>query len=132
MGTRSLIDLKKKKKKKSTIASETAADPTMHKLLEVVSNEFPDECRTEDSRIASFWIYRDSLYVSDGVLLYNDRVVIPPALRSKVLEILHAAHQGISAMESRARAIVFWPGLTDDMKKKNNGETMFFCSLTTF
>ena len=103
-----------------TIASETAADPTMHKLLEVVSNGFPDECRTEDSRIASFWIYRDSLYVSDGVLLYNDRVVIPPALRSKVLEILHAAHQGISAMESRARAIVFWPGLTDDIRTQRN------------
>ena len=103
-----------------TIASETAADPTMHKLLEVVSNGFPDECRTEDSGIASFWIYRDSLYVSDGVLLYNDRVVIPPALRSKVLEILHAAHQGISAMESRARAIVFWPGLTDDIRTQRN------------
>ena len=60
------------------------------------------------------------LMVSDGVLLYNDRVVIPPALRSKVLEILHAAHQGISAMESRARAIVFWPGLTDDIRTQRN------------
>ena len=39
-----------------TIASETAADPTMCKLLEVVSNGFPDESRTEDSHIASFWI----------------------------------------------------------------------------
>ena len=99
-----------------TIASETAADPTMCKLLEVVSNGFPDKSRTEDSRIASFWIYRDALYVSDGVILYNDRVVIPPALRNNVLQILHAAHQGVSAMKSRARAIVFWPGLTDDIR----------------
>ena len=99
-----------------TIASETAADPTMSKLLEVVSSGFPDESRTEDSRIASFWIYRDALYVSDGVILYNDRVVIPPALRNNVLQILHAAHQGVSAMESRARAIVFWPGLTEDIR----------------
>ena len=80
------------------IASETAADPTMSKLLEVVSSGFPDVSRTEDSRIASFWIYRDALYVSDGVILYNDRVVIPPALRNNVLQILHAAHQGVSSL----------------------------------
>ena len=88
----------------------------MSKLLEVVSSGFPDESRTEDSRVASYRIYRDALYVSDGIILYNDRVVIPPALRNNVLQILHPAHQGVSAMESRARAIVFWPGLTEDIR----------------
>ena len=37
-------------------------------------------------------------------------------MRNNVLQILHAAHQGVSAMESRARAIVFWPGLTEDIR----------------
>ena len=45
---------------------------------------------------------------------------LQPALRSKVLEILHAAHQSISAMESRAGSIVFWPGLTDDIRTQRN------------
>ena len=36
--------------------------------------------------------------------------------RSDVLQILHSAHQGISAMESRARSIVFWPGMTCDIQ----------------
>ena len=37
-------------------------------------------------------------------------------LQNTVLSILHSAHQGISGMESRARAIVFWPGMTENIK----------------
>ena len=47
--------------------------------------------------------------------MYHDRVVVPPSLRDKVLRILHSAHQGVSSMEPRARYIVFWPGMTNDI-----------------
>ena len=52
----------------------------------------------------------------NGVVLYCDRIVIPLSLRRKVMSILHSAHQGVSAMERRARATVFWPGLTKDIQ----------------
>ena len=45
----------------------------------------------------------------------NDRVVILPQLRYQVLCTLHAAHQGVSAMERRARATVLWPGMIQDI-----------------
>ena len=51
-------------------------------------------------------------FVSDGAILFEDSVVVPPSLRRTVLDNLHAAHQGVSSMELRARAIVFWPGIT--------------------
>ena len=56
--------------------------------------------------------YQDSLYVTDGVVLYKDRVVVPLLLRPTVLENLHSAHQGVSSMQLRAQSIVFWPGIT--------------------
>ena len=31
-----------------------------------------------------------SMYVQDGVLLYQDRVIVPPSLRQQVLHHLHA------------------------------------------
>lgn len=61
--------------------------------------------------------YSGSLYVLDGVVVYEDRVVVPPSLRRLVLESLHSAHQGVSAMELRAHAIIFWPGMTSDIHK---------------
>ena len=67
--------------------------------------------------VQPFWKSRDALYLGeDGVIMYN-RVVIPKILRQQTLEILHAAHQGVSSMESRAQAIVYWPGLSTDIKE---------------
>ena len=88
----------------------------MHKLLSAITDGFPDKYRANNDAIAAFWIYRESLCISDGVIIYQHRVVIPQSLRNTVLSILHSAHQGISGMESRARAIVFWPGMTEDIK----------------
>jgi hypothetical protein len=98
------------------IATATSADPTLHLLLDVIVEGFPVTRCATDTSVSTFWAYRESLFVSDGVILYQDRVVIPPSLRDNVLQILHSAHQGVSSMESRARAIVFWPGMTRDIK----------------
>ena len=62
-----------------------------------------------------------SLYAEEGVLLYQDRVVVPPSLRRRVLQNLHAAHQGTSSMEQRARAIVYWPGISKDIRETREG-----------
>ena len=63
-----------------------------------------------------YWKFKDALYVHDGVIMYQDRVVVPTSLRGTVGNLLHAAHQGVSVMESRARAIVFWPGMSQDIQ----------------
>ena len=88
----------------------------MHRLLSAILDGFTDKYPANNDAISAFWIYRHSLYVSDGVIIYQDRVFVPPALQNTVLQILHSAHQGVSAMQSRARAIVFWPGMTEDIK----------------
>ena len=49
--------------------------------------------------------------------MVNDRAVIPSTLRQSVLTTLHAAHQGVTGMASRARAIVFWPMMIDDIER---------------
>ena len=56
------------------------------------------------------------VYARTGLLYYEDRLVIPRALQEKVLDILHAAHQGIGLMQHRASQTVYWPGITADIK----------------
>jgi hypothetical protein len=96
------------------IAAATESDASMKSLVDTIVAGFPLEHK--DLQHASpYWRYRESLYVSHGVVMFEDRVVIPLALRRQVLDNLHAAHQGQSSMELRARAIVFWPGMTLDI-----------------
>ena len=98
------------------IATETASDPTMLLLLDTIQEGFPDDRRVANDDIAAFWTCPVSLNLIDGVILYRARAVVPPSLLDKVLRILHSAHQGVSSKESRARSIVFWPGMTDDIR----------------
>ena len=99
----------------SLIAQETAADPSLGHLLKLIEQGTQTFDRN-DPALASLRPISASTYAQDGVLLYQDRVVIPASLRRRVLQHLHAAHQGTSAMEQRARAIVYWPGMSTDIR----------------
>ena len=46
---------------------------------------------------------------------HDTRVLIPPSLHADILPSLHAAHQGVSSMNERAKASVYWPGITNDI-----------------
>ena len=89
------------------IRKGTENDVSMKAFLEFISTGFPEHIPEHLNSLKPYWKYRQSLFELDGVILYNDRVLIPPSLRGKVTEILHSAHQGVSSMEARARAIVF-------------------------
>ena len=58
------------------------------------------------------------MFERDGLLLYDNRLVIPRALRERVLDVLHAAHQGISSMTHWASVSVYWPGITADVANR--------------
>lgn len=91
----------------------------MCSLLQYVRSGFPADCASDPS-IKPYWQYREALYELDGVILYKDRVLVPPSMRQHILQTLHSAHQGTSSMEARAREIVFWPGYTNDISDTRN------------
>ncbi|KAJ8335347.1 hypothetical protein SKAU_G00386890 [Synaphobranchus kaupii] len=101
------------------LARETAADACLSHLLHLIEHE--DRVDANDPALASLSPVCESIYAQDGVLLYHDRVVVPPSLREGVLRHLHAAHQGISAMGQHARAIVYWPGMSEDIQATRHG-----------
>ena len=106
----------------SLIAKETVKDTSLGHLLQLIEKGVHEFDRSDDA-IGPFWPIRDSLYTQEGVLLFQDRVVIPSSLRPRVLEHLHAAHQGTSTMEQRARAIAYWPGMSNDIRNTREGCT---------
>lgn len=94
----------------------TSKDETLNSLIHHIDKGFPTQRSQLDMRLSAFWSIRDALHVQEGVVLYNDRAIIPSSLRASAISILHSAHQGIAAMESRARRILYWPGITKDIR----------------
>ena len=92
----------------SLLGRETASDTALSSLLKLIAQGTPSLARNDHS-LAPPWPICESMYAQEGVLLYQDRVIVPSSLRSRVPRNLHVAHQGTSMMAQRARAIVFWP-----------------------
>ena len=102
------------------IRSESGTDATIQALIGLINNGFPATKKDLLPQVRPFWEARDHLYVSDGVVLYKDRIVVPFSLRHRIIENLHSAHQGVSSMFSRAQAVVFWPGMTAEIEEARN------------
>ena len=90
----------------------TSSDADMNLLLAIIESGIPKYRHEMAQSIREYHQFRDEPYSVDSVVIYKDRVVIPPSLRNEVLLALNAAHQGVTSMTSRAVASVFWPGIT--------------------
>ena len=53
----------------------------------------------------------------EEIVMLQNRVVVPSALRSNVLKFLHAGHQGVQAMLARASQTIYWPKYKEDIEK---------------
>ncbi len=94
----------------------TTSDPNMNTLVSIIESGFPAFRHELPRDLHEYFQFRDNLYTVDGVILYKDRVVIPPQLRDDILTTLHSAHQGVTSMIARAETSVFWPGITPAIK----------------
>ena len=65
-----------------------------------------------------YWEVRGELSHVDGLLTYGSRIVVPQLLRSEILDRIHDGHQGVSKCRARAKASVWWPGLSVDVETR--------------
>ena len=101
----------------SQLQDATKEDRVLTKLIEEIQRGLPDSSNDMLKELREYHKYRHGLIVVDGVVTYKRRLVIPERLRSRMLETLHAAHQGVSGMINRAEQSIFWPSISTDIEK---------------
>ena len=65
-----------------------------------------------------YWALRDDISIEDGCIAYMGRLIIPPNLRKSCMESLHRGHPGMSKMHLRAKQILYWPRINDEIRNK--------------
>ena len=98
------------------IQHETAADPVIQSLIQVILQGWPDQKEALPSELHPYFTVRDELTAQDGILFKGLRCVIPASLRPKIRERLHGAHTGVEGCLRRARETVYWPGMNADLR----------------
>ncbi|XP_073835818.1 uncharacterized protein [Musca autumnalis] len=64
----------------------------------------------------SYKVYETELSFADRILLRGTRIVIPSDLRSRVLDLAHEGHPGMTVMKRRLRAKVWWPRIDQNVE----------------
>ena len=62
-----------------------------------------------------YYSARVHLSIHDGLITYDDRLIIPHCLRADVLQKIHEGHQGITKCRERAHQSVWWPKIGEEI-----------------
>ena len=98
--------------------NETLNDATIQSILKLVRTSFPATRSQLPKEARDYWNARAHLREKDGLLYFENRIVIPTSLRRRILDGLHLAHQGVFQMILRAQKSFFWPGIQSSIQRR--------------
>ncbi|XP_039453132.1 uncharacterized protein K02A2.6-like [Culex pipiens pallens] len=107
--------------KLNDLMRETEKDTPLQHVIGYVRGGWPASADQVPDAVKIFFGYRHELSTQDGLVFRSDRIVVPYILRRKMIESCHASHNGIEATLRLARANLFWPGMTSEIKNAVKG-----------
>ena len=85
-------------------------------VKETIVKGFPDNSNDLDDSIRPYSRMKDLLSIDDNLIVCGQRLLIPRKLRSRVLKLLHSSHRGMELTKQRARQLVYWPYINNDIE----------------
>ena len=89
----------------------------MQALARVIQTGWPDQREAVPVEQRCYWGFRDELTRQDGLIF---KVMIPKEMRQLMLTKIHISHQGPDACIRRAKDVLFWPGMTAEIRQLVN------------
>ena len=93
----------------------TDQDDVIQEAIKLTIEGWPQHPKDVPKHLTKLYAERAHLSVTDRLLIYDGRIVIPATLRPKILDIIHHGHEGITKSRQRANGAVWWPGISRDI-----------------
>lgn len=100
------------------LATETSADPVLSKVKRMVEEDsWPATAHSLEPGVSKFFAQRADLTITDNMIFFKNRLVIPASARHFFLEKLHEGHLGTEKTKRTARETVFWHGMSIEIEE---------------
>ena len=93
--------------KMESIKPAISNDLKLSRVLDYTVNSWPKYAKDVQEQLRPYHAVRGSLPVVDGKIIYQNRLVIPPALQPETLERIHDGHQSVTKCRKRANTSVW-------------------------
>ena len=100
----------------SQFQKETEKDESLQILKAYIEKGWPLQPKDIPLIIRPYFNYRQEFSTLDGLILKENRIVIPISMRNEMKRLLHTGPLGMVKMKGRARETVFWPGITMEIE----------------
>ena len=98
------------------LKEHTSKDQVMQQMLEYVMKGWPRMQKDCIEQLRAYHTFKEEISTIDGLLFKGQRLIVPSALRSKVLQVLHRSHMGITKTQDMARSTFFWVGISKEIE----------------
>ena len=99
----------------SQIIHESSNDIELSEVIKAIEND--DWNVNKNAHLKEYFKVREELTYKSGILLRNEKIVIPSSLRQQILRIAHETHMGIVKTKNLLRDKVWWPGLSKQIEE---------------
>ncbi|KAF6212614.1 hypothetical protein GE061_013140 [Apolygus lucorum] len=94
--------------------SSTSLDETLKRIMMFIMQGWP---RTLPLQVKPYAAVAHLISNEDGILLLQDKIIVPKDLRSLIMEEIHCdGHLGEEKCKAKARLRFYWPGMSTDIQ----------------
>ena len=91
-------------------------DPTLVRLAKVIQLRWPETGKELENDVKPYFQHRYELHIVDGVIFFQNRIMVPIGLKCQFLAKLHESHLGVVKSKLLARTLIYWPNWNDDIE----------------
>lgn len=98
------------------IKNATITDDNLQILKQTVLNGWPASKTLVPDKIRQYWNIKGEIVIIDEILYKGQQIIIPNILRPEILLNLHYTHMGLEKTFWKAKELVYWPNIYNDIK----------------
>nr|XP_047122941.1 uncharacterized protein K02A2.6-like [Hydra vulgaris] len=96
---------------------KTKVDSVLSQITKYISYGWPRNRQILCGEEKKYWTIRNNLHIAEGIILKENKIVIPTDMRPLILTQLHLSHLGTEKTKAKARNVDYWPGLISNIDK---------------